>query len=90
MRTLTRAAACEWGPSGIRVNAILPISMSPAMQGFVEANPEVKREMLGQIPLGRMGDPADMGAAVAFLCGPSAAYITGVTLPVDGGQDYVR
>ena len=47
--------------------------------------------MLGQIPLGRMGDSQqDIGRAVVFLCSDAASYITGITLPVDGGQDYVR
>lgn len=91
VRSLTRAAACEWGPLGIRVNAVLPLAMTPAMQGFVDAHPEIEAEMLGQIPLGRMGDSQhDIGAAVAWLCSDAAAYVTGVSLCVDGGQDYVR
>ena len=91
IRSLTRAAACEWGPLGIRANVIMPLSMSPAMEGFFAGFPEMAQEMLGQIPLGRMGDSQhDIGAAVVFLCSDAAAYITGITLPVDGGQDYVR
>jgi meso-butanediol dehydrogenase / (S,S)-butanediol dehydrogenase / diacetyl reductase len=91
IRSLTRAAACEWGPVGIRANVIMPLSMSPAMEGFFAALPEVAEEMLGQIPLGRMGDSQqDIGRAVVFLCSDAASYITGITLPVDGGQDYVR
>jgi NAD(P)-dependent dehydrogenase (short-subunit alcohol dehydrogenase family) len=61
------------------------------MEGFFAAMPEMAAEMLGQIPLGRMGDSQqDIGRAVVFLCSDDAAYITGITLPVDGGQDYVR
>ena len=68
IRSLTRAAACEWGPAGIRANVIMPLSMSPAMEGFFAALPEVAEEMLGQIPLGRMGDSQqDIGQGRGIL-----------------------
>jgi len=89
--SLSRAAATEWGPVGIRVNMLLPLALTPAMAGFLEVHPEAMEGILGQIPLGRLGDSqADVGTAAVFLCSPAAAYITGATLTVDGGQDYVR
>ena len=47
---------------------------------------EIIQGMVAEIPMGRMGNPEDFGAAVAFLCSPSASYITGINLPVDGGR----
>ncbi len=89
--SLSRAAACEWGPVGIRVNTLLPLALTPAMAGFLEVHPEATDGILGQVPLGRFGDAElDVGTAAVFLCSPAAAYITGATLSVDGGQDYVR
>jgi NAD(P)-dependent dehydrogenase (short-subunit alcohol dehydrogenase family) len=91
IRVLTRAAACEWGADGIRVNAVLPLALSPAMDAFVTHQPEEAQAFLSAIPLGRFGDcERDVGRAVVFLCGPDASYITGATLTVDGGQDHIR
>jgi NAD(P)-dependent dehydrogenase (short-subunit alcohol dehydrogenase family) len=91
IRTMSRAAACEWGADNIRVNVVLPLAMSPAMEGFLEQNPEAKDGVLGSIPLGFIGDcERDVGPAVVWLCSPAAAYVTGTSLCVDGGQDYVR
>jgi NAD(P)-dependent dehydrogenase (short-subunit alcohol dehydrogenase family) len=81
----TRAAALEWGPHGVRVNAVAP--------GFVavERNADLwqdtdKREALARNnPLGRLGKPGDVAAAVAFLASDEASFITGTVLPVDGG-----
>ncbi len=90
-QTLSRVAAAEWGPDGIRVIAILPAATSPASEAWRQANPaEYERSMSG-IPLRRLGDPEDeIGPAVAFLCGPAASYITGTTIALDGGQAYLR
>ncbi len=89
IRALTRAAAHEWAPSGIRVNTIAPFAGSPALDRWVEIDPEGARAMLSMIPLGRIGDPeTDIGRAVVFLVGPDAGYITGITLPLDGGQAF--
>jgi NAD(P)-dependent dehydrogenase (short-subunit alcohol dehydrogenase family) len=90
-RSLTRAAACEWGADGIRVNSIIPVAMSPGMAMWAEMAPEECKEFMATIPLGRGGDPeTDVGRAVAFLCGPDASYITGTTLMIDGGHAYLR
>jgi len=91
IRALTRAAACEWGSDGIRVNCILPLAMSPAMEDWIAARPEEAQEFFRTIPLGRVGDcEQDIGRAVVFLCGPDSAYITGHSLPLDGGQAFMR
>lgn len=91
IRTMSRAAACEWGRDGIRVNVVLPLAMSPSMAGFLEEHPEARDGVLGAIPLGFIGDAQrDVGPAVVWLCSDAAGYVTGTTLCVDGGQDYVR
>jgi NAD(P)-dependent dehydrogenase (short-subunit alcohol dehydrogenase family) len=87
IRSLSRAAASEWGKDGIRVNTIAPLAASPSFAGWLDALPEGPDAYLSTIPLGRVGDPEqDIGAAVVFLVGPQARYITGATIPVDGGQ----
>ncbi|QNG17949.1 SDR family oxidoreductase [Rhodococcus triatomae] len=87
MRSLTRAAACEWGRDGIRVLSVAPHAKTPALNWWMERNPEEAAEFVAGIPLGRVGDPEqDIGRAVVFLVGPDAAYLTGATVPLDGGQ----
>ncbi|MFC3106566.1 SDR family NAD(P)-dependent oxidoreductase [Undibacterium arcticum] len=89
IRALTRAAACEWGADGIRVNAVAPHAMSPGMEGWVAARPEEAAAFFKTIPLGRVGDcEQDIGRAIVFLVGADAGYLTGATIPLDGGQAY--
>ena len=91
IRTMSRAAACEWGRDGIRVNVVLPLALSPAMEGFLAEHPEARDGVLGAIPLGFIGDSAQhIGPAVVWLCSDAASYVTGTSICVDGGQDYVR
>jgi meso-butanediol dehydrogenase/(S,S)-butanediol dehydrogenase/diacetyl reductase len=91
IRTMSRAAACEWGREGIRVNVVLPLALSPSMEGFLAEHPEARDGVLGAIPLGFIGDPEhDIGPAVVWLCSDAASYVTGTSICVDGGQDYVR
>jgi NAD(P)-dependent dehydrogenase (short-subunit alcohol dehydrogenase family) len=90
IRAFTRAAAMEWGRDGIRVNAVLPYAMSPALEQLAADAPDEfdRRRLIN--PSGRIGDPEiDVGRAVAFLAGPGAGYITGATIPVDGGTAFV-
>lgn len=87
MRVLTRAAASEWGPQGIRVISIAPHALSEGMQTWIAANPAEAETFFRTIPLGRLGDPyADIGRAVVMLAGDDAGYLTGATIPLDGGQ----
>ena len=91
IRALTRVAAREWGPLGIRVNAISPAALSPAAHKFAEDFPDRYEQSLAAIPLGRMGDcESDIGRAVAALVSPDMGYVTGMTVMVDGGQYMLR
>jgi NAD(P)-dependent dehydrogenase (short-subunit alcohol dehydrogenase family) len=89
IRAISRAAAVEWGPDQIRVNVISPLVESPSMDAdFAGRGVTVA---LNRIPLGRVGDPeADIGRVAVFLAGPDAAYVTGLLMSVDGGQQYHR
>jgi NAD(P)-dependent dehydrogenase (short-subunit alcohol dehydrogenase family) len=91
IRTMTRMAALEWGKDGIRVNAIIPNGLSPGMEMWSQWQPEEYEKFVATIPLGRIGRlEEDVGRAVAFLLSDDAAYVTGTTLMVDGGQTYLR
>jgi len=86
-RALTRAAAAEFGPDNIRVLTLAPHADSPGLKGWIAHNPAEAAEFVKTIPLGRIGAcEADIGAAVAALCGPEFSYLTGATIPLDGGQ----
>jgi NAD(P)-dependent dehydrogenase (short-subunit alcohol dehydrogenase family) len=87
IRALTRAASSEWGSNNIRVNTIAPHALSPGMEMWIKAVPEEAAAFIATIPLGRLGDcEIDIGRAVVFLVGPDARYLTGATIPLDGGQ----
>ena len=89
IRSLSRAAAHEWASDGIRVNVIAPFARSPALDHWKQVDPEGSKAVLSTIPLGHIGDPeTDIGRVVVFLCGPDAAYVNAITLPLDGGQGY--
>jgi len=81
---LTRMAAVQGGPRGIRVNAVAPGRiLTPLLRSIVA--PEVLAQRAGANPLGRLGDVQDVAAAVEWLLGPASAYVNGTVLPVDGG-----
>ncbi len=91
MRMLTRTAATEWGPDGIRVMTLIPLATSAGYEQWALDRPEEAAAFLRTVPLGRVGDcEADIGRATVFLCSRDAKYITGGTLIVDGGQAYLR
>ena len=91
IESLTRYAAVEWGPDGIRALLILPAGHSDGVSAFQERDPDRYREMLARIPLGRFGDPEiDIGRAVAWLVSDEASYMTGSTVMLDGGQMFMR
>lgn len=80
----TKSIAKELASRGVRVNAVAPGYISTDM---TESLPEeVRKQILGQIPLGRIGAPEEIAKTVVFLASPAASYITGQTLSVDGGM----
>jgi NAD(P)-dependent dehydrogenase (short-subunit alcohol dehydrogenase family) len=84
---LTRALAVEFAPSGIRVNAIAPgFIFSDMTAKALDSDPDRKRRVMERTPMGRMGNPEEIAAAALFLCSDAASYVTGVNLPVDGGN----
>jgi NAD(P)-dependent dehydrogenase (short-subunit alcohol dehydrogenase family) len=87
IRALTRAAAAEWGREGIRVLTIAPHAESPGLKWWIENNPEEAEAFFKTIPLGRVGQlESDIGRALVGLCSPDMGYLTGATIPLDGGQ----
>lgn len=83
---MTRVLGCEWGRHGIRVNAVAPgYILTPLLQGLIDAGKVDGGRIVRRTPMGRMGTAAQIADAIAFLASERAAFITGVTLPVDGG-----
>jgi NAD(P)-dependent dehydrogenase (short-subunit alcohol dehydrogenase family) len=82
---LTKCLALEWAPHAINVNAVAPTFIrTPGTAKWLEDD-AFHAELLARIPLGRVGEPADVAGAVVFLCSPAASMITGATLMIDGG-----
>ncbi len=83
---LTRSLASELGADGIRVNAVCPGFIdTPMFRTAVQGDAARLAKITGRIPLQELGDPADIAGACLYLCSDQARYLTGVTLPVDGG-----
>jgi NAD(P)-dependent dehydrogenase (short-subunit alcohol dehydrogenase family) len=90
VRTLSRVGAIEWGRAGIRVNSICPLADSPGSDDF-DGSTGAYEEVTARIPLGHWGDAeSDIGRGVVYLAGPDGKYITGTTLMIDGGFNYLR
>ncbi|GAA3551710.1 SDR family NAD(P)-dependent oxidoreductase [Amycolatopsis ultiminotia] len=83
---LTRQLAAELAQDGIRINSVSPGVVHSGLNRDTLANPAIHAATVANTPVGRIGDPADIAAAVAFLAGPDAGYITGTDLVADGGM----
>ena len=91
IRSLSRAAAVEWGPDNILVNCIMPLAKSTGMDWWMNEYPDEANEFLKTIPLGRVGDcKDDIGEAVCHILSDGMNYITGSTIMLDGGQAFLR
>ena len=82
---LTQQMAIEWGPSGIRVNAVAPGLILAGMSEPIYADGEFRARRESKVPLGRLGTAEEVADVVLFLGSPEAAYITGQNIVVDGG-----
>jgi NAD(P)-dependent dehydrogenase (short-subunit alcohol dehydrogenase family) len=83
---ITKTAALEYATSGIRVNAVCPgVIHTEMIERFTGGDPAAEAALVGTEPMGRLGEPEEIGAAVAWLCSDAASFVTGVAIPVDGG-----
>jgi NAD(P)-dependent dehydrogenase (short-subunit alcohol dehydrogenase family) len=91
IRALSKTAAREWGPDGINVNVICPLAKSPGVEKLLELAPEMEKRMTAGNPITRIGDcEADIGPVAVFLASDDARYVTGHTIPADGGGAILR
>ncbi len=87
IEAMTRVLAVEWASAGIRVNAVAPGYIeTPLVTDLIRRGVHDRDRLVARVPLGRLGDPEDVAALVAFLASPSASYITGTTVVIDGGR----
>lgn len=83
---LTKSAAVEYAPKGIRINAICPGVVETSMVAdMLEGQAEAMTEIMKQQPIGRLGKAEEVAAAAVWLCSDAASFVIGVALPVDGG-----
>lgn len=82
----TRCAAADWAPHGITVNAICPgLFMTDANKQWNKIRPDVIQAIVANIPMGRTGEPEEIGPLAVYLASPAAAYVTGAAYVIDGG-----
>jgi glucose 1-dehydrogenase len=86
LRMLMRTICVELAPHGITVNNIGPGAIDTPMDAPLKAHPEEMKELLAEIPLGRMGKPEDVAGLAVYLASDEAAYVTGSTYFIDGGM----
>jgi NAD(P)-dependent dehydrogenase (short-subunit alcohol dehydrogenase family) len=89
LNQLVRVMAREWAPAGVTVNAVAPGYTQTDLTRDYLGRPGVREELTSLVPAGRLGTPADVADAVAFLASDRAAFITGHVLYVDGGRTLV-
>jgi NAD(P)-dependent dehydrogenase (short-subunit alcohol dehydrogenase family) len=82
---LTKSLAAGWAADGIRVNAVAPGWIATEMTGPLRDDPSREAGILNRTPMGRWGEPAEVGAVVRFLLSDDAQFVTGTVMPVDGG-----
>lgn len=85
MIQMTKNLACEWATDNIRVNSVAPWYIETPLAGQVLSNPDYLSEVLARTPMKRIGKPAEVAAAAAFLAMEASSYITGQCITVDGG-----
>jgi len=85
MHQMTKNLACEWAGDGIRVNAVAPWYIRTRRTSGPLSDPDYYEEVIARTPMGRIGEPEEVAAAVAFLCLPASSYVTGECIAVDGG-----
>lgn len=83
---LVRSLAVEWGPSNVRVNAILPGLIKTDLSRALWENPEIRDKELARTPLGRLGEPDDIAGVAVFLASDAGRFVTGQAIVADGGQ----
>jgi NAD(P)-dependent dehydrogenase (short-subunit alcohol dehydrogenase family) len=84
---MTKAMAVELSPEGIRVNCVAPGFIATNMSAnALDNDPERKQKVLSRTPMGKLGEPDDIAEAIRYLVSDAAKYVTGVVLPVDGGN----
>ena len=87
IRGMSRVAAAEWGPDGVRVNVICPLAMTESLQQWRENFPDLYEKTIQGIPLGHFADPkSDIGRVCVFLASKDAEYVTGETITLQGGS----
>lgn len=87
IRGLSRVAAAEWGPDGVRVNVVCPLAMTESLTQWKEQYPDLFEKTIQGIPLGRFADPVeDIGPVCVFLASDEAHYVTGETITLQGGS----
>ena len=84
--TLSKAMALEWAPLGVRVNTVAPGPFATTMVNDLFDQDDFRAAMLASTAQGRIADPDEIVGAALFLCGPTAGFVTGAVLRVDGGM----
>jgi len=83
---LTRAVAADWAPHGVTVNAIAPGGfMTDANRRWFRERPELKQQFESQVPMGRLGEPDELGPLALYLASEASSYVTGAVFVIDGG-----